>query len=155
MTDHLADVPSSLALPNHDSFLDDNVLTINVKTWELYFDGSMCRKGFGVGQVLITPEGKSIPLSYQLNFLYTNNTAEYEALIVGLQVALTMGAKDIKIFGNSQLVIKQKHGVYQTKNGKLSKYKDLTIQLLEKFESFTIGNIPQKYNQDVDALSQV
>lgn len=105
LTDHLADAPSPLALPSNQSFSNDNVLKIELKTWELYFDGSKCRIGFGTRVILIPPIGKHIPLSYQLNLLCTNNNVEYKALLIGLRVALILIVKDIKIFGDSKLVI--------------------------------------------------
>lgn len=121
LTDHLTDAPSPLALPSNDSFPDDSVLTTDVSTWELYFDGSKCRKGYGARVILVLPKGKPIPLSHRLNFLCTNNTVEYEVLIVGLHANLLMGVKDIRFFGYSQLAIKQINGTYQAKHDKLSK----------------------------------
>lgn len=146
MTNHLADPPSPLALPSNDYFPNYNVLTIDAKTWELYFDGCKCRTSSSAGVILIPHIGKPIPLSYWLNFLFTNNIVEYELLIVGLRATLIMGVKDIKIFADSQLVIKQINGTYRAKHKKLSKYKYLIMHLLEKFQKFTIDNIPWKDN---------
>lgn len=66
-----------------------------------------------------------------------------------------MGITDIRIFGDSQLVIKKINGDYQAKHDKLSKYKDLTMSLLEKFNSFTIDNISRKDNWHADAIASV
>ncbi|KAH9300658.1 hypothetical protein KI387_012241, partial [Taxus chinensis] len=59
--------------------------------------------GGGAGVVLIPLDTEPMPLSFQLDFPCTNNTAEYEALVLGLQVALHLGVKSINIFGDSQL----------------------------------------------------
>ncbi|KAH9303049.1 hypothetical protein KI387_014632, partial [Taxus chinensis] len=55
--------------------------------WVLEFDGSCSSAGSGAGVLLISPEGCLYPFSFKLQFENTNNTAEYEALILGLQVA--------------------------------------------------------------------
>lgn len=113
MIDHLVDAPSSLALPNQESFPDEFFLPIEMdETWELYFDGSRCCIGSREGVFLFSPHKKSIPLSYRLNFLYTNNITEYEALIAGLKLALALNVKHIHIYGDSQLIIRQVIGIY-------------------------------------------
>jgi ribonuclease HI len=53
-----------------------------------------------------------------------------------------MGAWDVKIFNDSKLVTKQVNGTYQEKNDKISNFKDITMDLLEKFDSYTIDNVP-------------
>lgn len=141
LTEQLVDATSPLALPNNDSFPNDNVSMIERDTWELYFDSSKHRTGSEVEVIITPPMGEPILLSYHLNFLCTNNTIEYEVLIVGLCIALTLGAQNIKIFSDSQLVIKQINGMYQAKHENY-KNTDLTINLLENFNSYTIANIP-------------
>lgn len=111
MTDQLVESPP-LELPSDDSFPNENVLTVEIKTWETYFDGYKCRNGSGVGVIKVSLFGKNILLSYHLNFLCTNNTTRYEALLPRLHVLLVMGAQDIKIFDDSQLVIKKINGTY-------------------------------------------
>lgn len=64
----------------------------------LFFDGSKCQHGKGAGVVLIPLGGEPIPLSFKLNFDYTNNIAEYEALVLGLQTVILLGIKTINIF---------------------------------------------------------
>lgn len=139
LIDHLVEAPSPFSFPNPESFLDDFILCIEKdETWELYFDGSRCCIGSRVGVVLISPTKKSIPLSYHLNFLCTNNITEYEALIVGMKEALALNIKHIHIYGDSQLIIRQVIGMYQEKQDKLSQYNDLAISLLQKFDSYTM-----------------
>ena len=59
--------------------------------WELYFDGSSCKEGAGAGVLLISPGGETVKLMYKLEFVTTNNTAEYEALLLGLKAAKDLG----------------------------------------------------------------
>lgn len=51
----------------------------------MYFDGAVNQDGNGIGVLLITPEGSHIPLAIKLNFEATNNMAEYEACITGME----------------------------------------------------------------------
>ena len=51
----------------------------------MYFDGSSSKEGAGVGVVLISPGGEVVILMYKLEFITTNNTGEYEALLLGLR----------------------------------------------------------------------
>jgi len=55
--------------------------------------------------VLVSPEKHILPYSIVLVDLYSNDVAEYQALILGLQMAIAMGIKDLDVYGDSQLVI--------------------------------------------------
>lgn len=153
LIDQLAKSPSQWALPDDDSFPDGSVLKTEMKPWEIYFDESKCRTRSTVGVRVILPHEKLIPLSYHLNFLCTNNTIEYEALLDRLCIALSMESRDIKIFGDSQLVIKQINETYQEKHDKILKCRDITMALLENFHSYTIDNVPQKEDCHADAMA--
>ncbi|CAL8997888.1 unnamed protein product [Prunus brigantina] len=63
--------------------------------------------------VLEEPFGTKYAYSFQLDFDSTNNKAEYEALIIGLEMALELGVKHLEVFGDSQLVIKQLTNEYK------------------------------------------
>ena len=56
--------------------------------WKMYFDGASNKKGFGIGVVIVMPEGEHIPMAFKLVFGVTNNTAEYEACIAWLDAVL-------------------------------------------------------------------
>ncbi|KAH9327573.1 hypothetical protein KI387_007751, partial [Taxus chinensis] len=60
------------------------------------FDGSCTTSGCGAGAVLISPEEEIIPLSFKLQFFNTNNTTEYESLLLGMQAAKERGIKNLK-----------------------------------------------------------
>ena len=68
----------------------NDVISLVDKPWHLYFDGSRSKEGAGVGCMLLDPAGNKFMLSCRLEFLCTNNTAEYEALIQGLKKALEL-----------------------------------------------------------------
>jgi hypothetical protein len=86
--------------------LDISYLTIT--PWTLYFDGSVCNEGQGIGIVLVLPSNVSFDFSSRLKSYCTNNQAEYETLLFGLELlsCMGMGVKHVKAFGDSQLVVK-------------------------------------------------
>ena len=80
----------------------NNVNSLVDKPWHLYFDESRSKEGAGVGCMLLDPAGNKFMLSYRLEFLCTNNTAEYEALIQGLKKELDLKVKVLIAFGDSE-----------------------------------------------------
>ncbi len=100
--------------------LDMSYLTIT--PWTLYFDGSVCNEGQGIGIVLVSPSNVSFDFSSRLKTYCTNNQAEYEALLFGLELLNCMGVKHVKAFGDSQLVVQQVLEVYQCFDGTLNSY---------------------------------
>jgi len=74
--------------------------------WSLYFDGSAGREGAGAGIWITSPNKESKFLSYKWNFDCTNNMAEYESMILGLEALLKLKARNIVVCGDSKMVIK-------------------------------------------------
>jgi ribonuclease HI len=70
------------------------------------FDGSACKKKAGANVVLIDPNGEQVKYMVLLDFEATNNMVEYEALIFGLTVALSLGVQEFLVKGDSQLIIR-------------------------------------------------
>ena len=75
--------------------------------WKLYFDGSLKLGGARAGVHLISPDRKQLKYVLQILWQATNNEAEYEALIHGLRVAITLGIKRLLVYGDSAVVINQ------------------------------------------------
>jgi len=75
--------------------------------WTLFFDGSVHKKRAGAGAVLINPNRDQVKYIVHLEFEATNNMAEYEALIFGLTVALSLGVRQLLLKGDSQRNIKR------------------------------------------------
>jgi hypothetical protein len=78
---------------------------------------------------------------------------EYEALILGLKVLKELGTKRIAVHGDSELVINQVKGIYQSKHPRLRAYRNLVLDLLEEFSEYDLSAIPREKNQIVDALA--
>jgi hypothetical protein len=75
--------------------------------WGLDFDGAHSSSGSGIGVVLISPDKEATLFSYMLEFNCTNNIAEYEALILGLNLAIDMNIKSLHVRGDSDLIVSQ------------------------------------------------
>ena len=78
-----------------------------VSTWVLHVDGSSNIQGSEAGIILTTPEGIHLEYALRFGFRASNEEAEYEALLVGLQLATSMGAQQVRVYSDSQLVINQ------------------------------------------------
>ena len=106
--DYLANQPLNDPKFSESFFLDKDGLAIvsepsNVEPWHwnLYFDRAVNSTRNGVGVVPVSPKGHQILVLIKLNFDYTNNVTEYEACIVGLQVALEFVAYNLSVFRDS------------------------------------------------------
>jgi ribonuclease HI len=76
----------------------------------MFFDGASSYLGAGAGALLVAPDDQFvIPFSYRLqwNVDCTNNVCEYEALVLGLEAARRMKIKNLEVFGDAELIIKQ------------------------------------------------
>jgi len=87
--------------------------SLEVVPWTLFFDGSTCGEGAGISIVLISPQGRKYEFSLSIVATSTNNQAEYQALIKGLELLREICADTVEIFGDSMLVINQLAGVYE------------------------------------------
>jgi ribonuclease HI len=87
--------------------INTNVTTLSVRAWAMYFDGSACEDGCGVGILLVSPRGVTYSFSIGLPAPCTNNLAEYEAVRRGLELLPKAGAEEVEIFGDSKLAISQ------------------------------------------------
>ena len=69
-------------------------------------DGASSVMGAGARIVIVTPEGIRVQHSFRLGFKVSNNEVKYEALLAGLRVALSLGATNLEVYSDSQLVVK-------------------------------------------------
>ncbi|XP_026398852.1 uncharacterized protein LOC113294688 [Papaver somniferum] len=119
----------------------------------LYFDGSATPRNNtgGAGIVLVSPTGEVFSHSFKLDFQCTNNSAEYEAFLIGLSVAKQEGATHLEIRGDSKLLVNQMNGVYSLKA--LAPYRSEAQRLLNYFVDATITHIGCNNNKHVDCLA--
>ncbi|XP_010655949.1 uncharacterized protein LOC100855150 [Vitis vinifera] len=129
----------------------------SITGWRLYFDGAANQSGFGIGILLISPQGDHIPRSVWLAFSdhhqLTNNIVEYEACIIGLEIALDLGIRQLEIQGDSNLVIKQTQGIWRTWDEKLKPYHAYLDLLIDRFDVLRYIHLPRAENQFADAFA--
>jgi ribonuclease HI len=83
----------------------------------------------------------------------TNNQAEYQAIIAGLEKAVSLGAKNAAVKSDSELVVRQINGQFKIKNTALRPLYQRVVQLIGSLESFSITYIPREQNRQADALA--
>jgi ribonuclease HI len=83
----------------------------------------------------------------------TNNQAEYRAIIAGLEKAIELGARQVKIYSDSELVVKQINGRYRIKNTSLRILYENLVKLIGSLEKFSIHHVPRQRNTEVDRLA--
>ncbi|KAK0571374.1 hypothetical protein LWI29_014859 [Acer saccharum] len=123
--------------------------------WQLRIDGSSNTHGSGAGVVVSTPEGDSVECALCFDFKATNNQAEYEALIAGLKVCTVLGADEVEIFSDSQVVVNQVLDEYQARDESMITYLELAKELLERFKEYRIVHVPREENEQADALAKL
>ena len=80
----------------------------NAEQWTLYIDDASNENGSRVGMTLISPKGHKIHCMLRFGFQASNNDAEYEALIMGLNLAKELRVRNLNVYNDSQLVVSEK-----------------------------------------------
>ena len=125
----------------HGIDLDDEVNYLTFTPWKLYFDGSVCKDGQGVGIIIVSPNGAEIGLSSRLDFYCTNNQTEYEALLFGLIMLRSMEVKHVEAYGDSLLVVQQVTVEFQCLEGSLRACLNACLDIIDYFAKFWIRHI--------------
>ena len=124
-----------------------------LQPWELYVDGAANQRGSGVGLVLVPPEKITIEKSLRLNFSVTNNEAEYEALLRGMEMVQKMGGKAVRAFSDSKLVVGQVRDDLEVRDSRMLEYLCQVRSIQEKFKVFDLSHIPRSGNTHADSLA--
>lgn len=157
LADFLGEMPSVpvLDVPTSDSTQPIKKCKFEgTPPWTLFVDGASGMEGAGAGLLLIDPVGHELAYAL-LDFSASNNEAEYEALLAGLHLALKVGAKDVLVYGDSQLMVRQVKGNYDAKDACMKQYRDKVRLLIPLFDTFQIDRIPRSQNKRADALSKL
>jgi ribonuclease HI len=107
----------------------------------------------GAGAWLTTPDGQEAASLNRYLGVTTNNVAEYQALIMGLEAALAQGARSLAVRLDSELLIRQMQGRYQVKAPHLKPLYARARALAVRFDSITFTHIPREQNSVADALA--
>ena len=102
--------------------------------------------------VLSTPAGETLGEHAELLGTATNNVAEYRALLLGLAHARELGADEVEVIGDSELIAKQVNGVYKVKHEAMKPLHASALQALAGFERWSIRTVPRAQNAEADAL---
>ncbi|SPT17877.1 unnamed protein product [Triticum aestivum] len=121
----------------------------------MHFDGSKMRTGLGAGIVLTSPKGDKLRYVLQVHFAASNNIAEYEALIHGLRLAKELGIRRILCYGDSDLVVQQSSGDWDSKDANMVSYRFLVQQLSGYFEGCEFLHVPRNDNEQADAWARI
>jgi len=108
----------------------------------------------GIGIVLISPRGKKYEFSLPIIATSTNNEAEYQALVKGLELLKEVHADAIEIFDDSMLVINQLAGIYEYRSEVLITHYERSIQLLREFKDFRLEHITRLHNEEANRFAQ-
>ena len=91
----------------------------------------------------------------RLHFAASNNAAEYEALVNGLQIAIELGVWRLDVWGDSQLIVDQVMKESNCHDPKMEAYCKLVRHLEDKFDGLKLNHIAQKFNKAVDELAKM
>jgi ribonuclease HI len=120
--------------------------------WRMYFDDSLRLQGAGVGILFIAPRGEQLKYALQLLFLASNNAAEYEALVHGLSITVSLGINKIMVYDDSLVVISQVNKVWDCLTDSMNKYCAAVQKLEDKFKGLESHHVERDRNAVANAL---
>jgi ribonuclease HI len=147
----LDDFPIDDDLPGEEDF----TIEIPDHIWQMYFDGASQKSGACAGVVFVTPDEGIIPYSFTLTLAVSNNVTDYEALIIGLKIAHSMGISTLHVYGDSQLIVNQLLGVYTIKKQGLIPYCRKAKLLISTFANLKVQHVIRNKNEKLDALASL
>jgi ribonuclease HI len=105
-----------------------------------------------VGAIVSTPEGEVLDEASARIGEATNNVAEYRGLLLGLERARALGATEVEVVNDSQLVARQVDGAYKVKHAGIQPLHAEALRALDGFERWSIRSVPREQNVRADAL---
>jgi ribonuclease HI len=121
----------------------------------MYFDGALNLKGASAGVLLISPQGEQLKYVLQIHYKASNNRAEYEALIHGLRIALSLDIKRLLAIGDSNVVMEKVNKEWNYVKDTMDAY-CIEIRKLEgHFEGIEFQHVPHNNKVTVDVLSKL
>ena len=131
----------------------DDKNTTQITEVQLYADGgSRGNPGPSAsGYVLLDMDGNVVHGEGVFLGITTNNQAEYQALKFGLEAALRLQARSVRVYMDSMLVVNQMKKIFKVKNRDLWPIHDAIQQLLPKFEKVSFDHVPRELNKLADA----
>ena len=121
----------------------------------MYFDGSLKLDGGGARVLFISPKGEQLKYVFQILFKVSNNEAEYEALLHGLRLAVSLGIKRLLVYGDSLLVVQQVNKEWDINKDIMDAYVEEIRKLENKFSGLEIHHVDRDNNMGADVLSKL
>ena len=133
----------------------DAQVATDLSTWKLSLDRASNAQGSGAGLILTSPEGIDIEYALRFGFHTSNNEAEYEAVIAGLNLARSLEVDQLEVYSDSQLVVRQIEDTYEAKSESMILYLQKVRDLLKKFVLVQVRHVPRAENSRADALAKL
>lgn len=105
-----------------------------------------------IAAVVSTPDGEVVADAKQAIGVASNNVAEYKALLLGLAKARELGADEVEVVNDSELVQKQVNGEYKVKHQDMKPLHAESVAALNEFDRWQVRSVPRAQNSDADAL---
>lgn len=105
-----------------------------------------------IAAIVATPDGEVLDAVGEPIGVATNNVAEYRALLLGIDRARALGATEVDLIGDSELIARQVTGEYRVKKDDLKPLHRRAVEALRDFESWSIHTVPREQNEAADAL---
>lgn len=105
-----------------------------------------------IGVVVRGPDGAVVEERAERIGRATNNVAEYRALLAGIEMAARHGATELRLLGDSELVVRQVEGRYKVKDATMRELHGEVMRALGGFDSWSIGHVRREQNADADRL---
>ncbi|XP_070032923.1 uncharacterized protein [Nicotiana tomentosiformis] len=129
------------------------VIPEDTNAWKMFFDGAVNAKSVRIGAILVSPTGQHYLATTRLRFFCSNNTAEYESCIMRIKMAVDLDVEELLIMGDSDLIIRQAQGEWETRDIKLIPYRQHVEDLSKRFKFVEFMYIPRFHNELADALA--
>ena len=123
--------------------------------WTVHADGAS-RGNPGpasIGAVVYDPSGREAHTVSRRLGRATNNEAEYQAAIAGLEAALALGARKVRLLLDSELVVRQLEYRYRVRNPRLRPFFERLVDLRRRFDAFEVQSVPRAENKRADQLA--
>jgi ribonuclease HI len=136
---------------------DDNIplegINLDDEVWHMHFDVSHSNEGNRAGIILVSFAGKIHNLSYGLEFACSNNAAEFEALLLGIENAFNLGCGHLLFFGNFELVVNLIRKTFSPTDKMMEQYSQTVWALVLNLLSFNITLVKKELNSIADRFA--
>lgn len=105
-----------------------------------------------IAAVVARPDGEPVEERSETIGPATNNVAEYRALLLGIERARALGAREVELVGDSELIVKQVRGEYRVKDAGLKELHERVREGLERFDAWSIRHVRREANEHADQL---